>query len=75
MNCSILKATKENIFQVTDSRIKSLVYAYTIIGWKSRKQNEIFFSKKDLTNLYSPVYNSIRGLKHNIPNRGVAQFG
>ena len=45
MNCSMLKATKENIFQVTDSRVKSLVYAYTIIGWKSRKQNEIFFSQ------------------------------
>ena len=39
MNCSMPKATKENIFQATDSRVKSLVCAYTIIGWKSRKRN------------------------------------
>ena len=58
MNCSILKATKENIFQVTDSRIKSLVYAYTIIGWKSRKQNEIIFSIKGIAFFLKVWYNT-----------------
>ena len=58
MNCSILKATKENIFQVTDSRIKSLVYAYAIIGWKSRKQNEIFFSIKGIAFFLKVWYNT-----------------
>lgn len=58
MNCSILKATKENIFQVTDSRIKSLVCAYTIIGWKSRKQNEIFFSIKGIAFFLKVWYNT-----------------
>ena len=58
MNCSILKATKENILQVTDSRIKSLVYAYAIIGWKSRKQNEIFFSIKGIAFFLKVWYNT-----------------
>ena len=58
MNCSILKATKENIFQVTDSRIKSLVCAYTIIGWKSRKQNEIFFLIKGIAFFLKVWYNT-----------------
>ena len=58
MNCSILKATKENIFQVTDSRIKSLVCAYTIIGWNSRKQNEIFFSIKGIAFFLKVWYNT-----------------
>ena len=58
MNCSILKATKENILQVTDSRIKSLVYAYTIIGWKSRKQNGIFFSIKGIAFFLKVWYNT-----------------
>lgn len=58
MNCSILKATKENILQVTDSRIKSFVCAYTIIGWKSRKQNEIFFSIKGIAFFLKVWYNT-----------------
>ena len=61
MNCSILKATKENIFQVTDSRIKSLVCAYTIIGWKSRKRNEIFFSIKGIAFFLKVWYNTDKG--------------
>ena len=61
MNCSILKATKENILQVTDSRIKSLVYAYAIIGWKSRKQNEIFFSIKGIAFYLKVWYNTDKG--------------
>ena len=58
MNCSILKATKENIFQVTDSRVKSLVCAYTIIGWKSSKQNEILFSIKGIAFFLKVWYNT-----------------
>ncbi len=58
MNCSILKATKENIFQVTDSRVKSLVCAYTFIGWKSRKRNEIFFSIKGIAFFLKVWYNT-----------------
>ena len=61
MNCSILKATKENIFQVTDSRVKSLVCAYTIIRWKSRKQNEIFFSIKGIAFFLKVWYNTDKG--------------
>ena len=58
LSSAILKATKENIFQVTDSRIKSLVCAYTIIGWKSRKQNVIFFSIKGIEFFLKVWYNT-----------------
>ena len=58
MNCSILKATKENIFQVTDSRIKSLVGAYTVIGWKSHRTNGINFSIKGIAFFLKVWYNT-----------------
>lgn len=61
MNCSMRKTTKENIFQANDSRVKSLVRAYTIIGWKFRKQNEIFFSIKGIAFFLKVWYNTDKG--------------
>lgn len=61
MNCSMRKATKENIFQVNDSRVKSLVCAYTISGWKIRKHNGIFFSIKGIAFFLKVWYNTGKG--------------
>ena len=61
MNCSMPNATKENIFQANDSRVKSLVCAYTINGWKSYKRNEIIFSIKGIAFFLKVWYNTDKG--------------
>lgn len=58
MNCSMPKARKENIFQANDSRVRSLVCAYTIIGWKSRMKNGIIFSIKGIAFFLKVWYNT-----------------
>ena len=61
MNCSMPKARKENIFQANDSRVSSLVCAYTIIGWKSHKRNGIIFSIKGIAFFLKVRYNTDKG--------------
>ena len=55
---NILKTTTENIFQANDSRVKSLVCTYTVIGWKSRKRNGIIFPIKDIAFFLKVWYNT-----------------
>ena len=61
MNCSMRKPTKENIFQANDSRVKSLVCAYTVIGWNSRKRYGIIFSIKGIAFFLKVWYNADKG--------------
>ena len=61
MNCSMRKPTKENIFQANDSRVKSLVCAYTVIGWNSRKRYGIIFSIKGIAFFLKVWYNTDKG--------------
>ncbi len=61
MNCSMLKATKDNILQANASRVRSLVCAYTIIGWKFHKRNGMIFLKKDIAFFLKVWYNTDNG--------------
>ena len=61
MNCFMYKALRKNDLQAYDSRIESLVGAYTVIGWRSRKRNGIIFSIKGIAFFLKVWYNTDKG--------------
>lgn len=58
MNCFMYKALRKNNLQAYDSRIKSLVGAYTVIEWKSHKTNGMNFSIKGIAFFLKVWYNT-----------------
>ena len=51
----------KNNFRANDSRVKSLVCAYTVIGWKSHKIDRIIFSIKGIAFFLKVWYNTDKG--------------
>ena len=68
MNCFMYKTLRGNNLQAYDSRIKSLVGAYTVIEWKSHKTNGMNFSIKGIAIFLKVWYNVF------IKTKGVADM-